>query len=345
MPFNHFRKKEHKPKHQEENPDEHQEVSATLVDTQIEEDSSKEQTHFDNTKKENELIEIISRKFIDEYKNTVNTLYKNLLKYNPEALRLYNPINVRIYHVIYNKTFFTHNEYLFFAYEKNANMDIHFLDLSDEKYYEYETHVFEKSEQDILTSAAEGLSRNDIVARLLIFKAALTLAGQEDFPYVKTTVDTLLSNETKDFHKHNNHQQEYYAKNAAKFAYSEIDLEPIIDKVDNLDFSYQLDQAIAAYDHSLYLPACATLGVCMETVCKLLLETNGVKIKDSDSTMLSQLNEKLKENNLINYKLKGRIDVCYKVRNLASHTSPGKIVKSDCHFILNTIAEVVETHF
>lgn len=154
-----------------------------------------------------------------------------------------------------------------------------------------------------------------------------------------------LRNEADNYKIHNNLHQEYYAKNAARYAYSELDLTSIIEKINDKDFSYQLDQAIAAYDNSLYLASCATLGVCLETVCKLLLQNNGVKIKDSDSTLLSSLSAKLKENHLINYKLKGRIDVCYKVRNLAAHTSPGKIVKSDCHFILNTIAEIVETLF
>ena len=297
---------------------------------------------------ENRAIKTLAELVIQEYQKIVDKLYINLLEANPEALRLYHPKNLKVYRVVFNQDFFQYNDCMFFTYKREGNLEIEHLDIKDEKYYRYDTLTFEKTMQEILISRIEELNVNDIIYEHTVHQGYLKQIYNNEIFFLDTIrsgISSFLRRESERFHSHNNKPQGYYAKNAAKYAYSELDLLPIIQRVNDKDFSYQLDQAIAAYDNSLYLPACATLGVCLETVCKLLLKNNGIKVKDSDSTMLDQLSNKLKENHLINYKLKGRIDVCYKVRNLASHTSPGKIVKSDCHFILNTISEIVETQF
>ncbi|MGP4038320.1 hypothetical protein ACTWP4_00210 [Gracilibacillus sp. D59] len=290
------------------------------------------------------FTEQLANTFIDLYQNTVHLKYKNLLEINPDVFRLYDKANVAAYRMTTNKEFFEHNDHLYFVFSRNSNFSILELDLTDLKYYHFDTPFFEKTQRDILLEYLEDVSKGDIICDIYI---PTNLEEVDDFAkeLYKRNAESLLTKETVEFQSHNNKPQSFYAKNAARYAYSELDLNPIINRINDEDFSYQLDQAIAAYDFSLYLPACATLGVCLETVCKLLLQRNGVKIKDSDSTMLDGLGERLKANGIINYKLKGRIDVCYKVRNLASHTSPGKIVKSDCHFILNTISEIAEGYF
>lgn len=292
------------------------------------------------------LVGLVAEKFIEVYKITADVLYANLLKTNPESLRLYNKNNIQIYYIDLNEKFFpSFNQYIVFVFNPNAKMGIECLDLTAESYYEYDTPSFQKSEEDILVEVVNELSAKDVIYSMNVSELTFSLALDGNFPGIERDAEIALKKEASNFHSHNNYKQNYYAKNAARYAYSELDLNPIINKVNDDDFSYQIDQAIAAYDNSLYLASCATLGVCLETVCKLLLTRNGVKMKDSDSTLLDGLNEKLRENKLISFKLKGRIDVCYKVRNLAAHTSPGKVVKSDCHFILNTISEVVEGHF
>ncbi len=334
--FNNFSKKRSTEK-------ETNEVASTIVDiepTKQQPEDIKEKTPTTDD------IYLVANKFIDIYKETADTLYANLLKTNPEALRLYSKDNVQIYYIDLNNRFFPSlNQHIAFVYKPDAKMDIKILDLTAESYYEYDTPSFQKSEIDILLEVVDELSIKDIVETINVNEATFSLARDNEFLSIEHSVERVLVEEARNFHTHNNYPQDYYAKNAARYTYSELDLNPIIDKVNDEDFSYQIDQAIAAYDHSLYLASCATLGVCLETVCKILLVKNGVKMKDSDSTLLDTLTAKLRENRLISFKMKGRIDVCYKVRNLAAHTSPGKIVKSDCHFILNTISEIVEEHF
>lgn len=281
-------------------------------------------------------VELFANEILDFYQEIAQTKYANLLKTNPEALRLYSKSNVKLFRVNVNDNFLQFDDYLFFVYCVGAKFELIELDLSDSSYYTYDTPVFNKEPIDILIENTKDVVRSNVVYE------------RELYPHAKirkSEAESILRREASLYNEHINKPQGYYAKNAAKYAYSELDLRPIIDKVNNDDFSYQLDQAIAAYDNSLFLPACATLGVCLETVCKLLLVKEGEKVKDSDTTLLDQLGLKLRERKIISYKMNSRIDVCYKVRNLASHTSPGKVVKQDCHFILNTISEIVDTYF
>ncbi|WP_419893613.1 hypothetical protein [Oceanobacillus kimchii] len=281
-------------------------------------------------------VELFASDFLDYYQSVAQTKYVNLLNTNPESLRLYNKENLKVYRIQVRDDFFPFDDYLFFIYSKNGNFELVELDFTNPSYYIYDTPTFEKEPFELLIENVHDIFEPDIIHEIVLHA------------YIKAEkfkADQLLSKEALYFRNHVNQPQSYYAKNAAKYAYSEMDLNPIIEKVNDPDFSYQIDQAIAAYDNSLFLPACATLGVCLETVCKLLLIKKGAKVKDSDTTLLDQLGLKLRERKIISYKLNNRIDVCYKVRNLASHTSPGKVVKQDCHFILNTISEIVDTHF
>jgi len=295
-----------------------------------------------------ENAEKFALKHIEKYGEMVERMYSGLLTTNPEAFRLYNPKDIAIILVKVNPDYFNTKEfYLLLCYEKGANLSFTYKDLTDLRFYNYNDQLyFNKNEIDILLEESPEMKKKDVIKSLDIEHSFIDMViKNESTPYYQKIVTLWLREDVEKYHKHINEPIGYYAKNAARYAYSELDLQPILDKVNDPDFSYQLDQAIASYDNSLYLASCATLGVCLETCCKLLLVRNNVKMKDSEPTMLDKLGEKLKENSIINYKFKGRIDVCYKVRNLASHTSPGKIVRSDCHFILNTIHELVETYF
>ncbi|MCY8144341.1 hypothetical protein P9D79_00035 [Bacillus haynesii] len=301
-------------------------------------------------------IRSLAKNLIENYNSIIDSLYKTAYSTNPEAFRLKDPANIKLYiskHSPYLGKRDSH--YLYFIQDKGKQLDLEIIDLTDEKYYEdffkYPSRVDFVLKQILKKELFE---EGDLVYHFNISTYIDRLEGDPQLwqEYLERTDRTrysemlrLASKEGQIFLKHVNHPVSYYAKNAAKYHYSLLDLQAIIDKVDHEDFSYQMDQAIAAYDQSLYLPACATLGVCLETLCKLLLMKNGEKVKDSDATMLDRLGERLREKKIISYKFKSRIDVCYKVRNLSSHTSPGKVLQGDCHFLITTINELVDTYF
>jgi hypothetical protein len=147
----------------------------------------------------------------------------------------------------------------------------------------------------------------------------------------------LIKIETDTFQKVNHTPLSYFAKDAHKFPFSILDLRPLIELVNDDDFSYQLDQAMAAYHENLFLPCAATLCVVLETLCIKILEDNGInKIKSGD-TQLGKLKERLSQENIISRRDNTRLEVAYKMRNMASHSSPGIALKEDCHFMLNVI--------
>lgn len=305
---------------------------------------------------ENKVMDIVEI-FLEKYQKLLNSVFKTAFVTNPETFRLSNKQNLKIIHYHLNNEIMTRNwNNVVILFEKDSNLKYEFYDFTKKNYYENfsdfkHDHIFIEKllEKELEIYSQDIIFQNEIETYILsshqgteTYKASLEKVFSKSF---LESMKSLLRIEGEKYQTHINHSSGYYAKNAARYSYSLLDLSPILEKVNDDDFEYQMDQAIAAYDNSLYLASCATLGVCLETLCKILLMNNGVIVKDRDGTMLNALSSKLREKNLISYKFSSRIDVCYKVRNLASHTSPGKVVQNDCHFILNTIHEIVDVYF
>ncbi|MFJ6411304.1 hypothetical protein ACIQLG_00735 [Terribacillus saccharophilus] len=297
------------------------------------------------------LVEVMH----EYYKQNIDKLFKKAHESTPEAFRFYNLNNIKLHTVELDPELFSSNLILFVEFKKDGKLEIDNHSFLDSRYYEDYADYHE------YTFKTEILSRNGIVdQRDIIFDDNIFYledSWDEDngvFKYnlIKTFKTSLFnqmqsfaSQEARTYQKHINHNAGYYAKNAHKYAYSILDLGPMIEKVNDDDFEYQLNQALAAYDHSLYMASCACLGVCLETLCKILLKKNNVKVKDSDATMLDKLAERLRAEQIISRKFNSRLDVCYKVRNLSSHTSPGIVIREDCHTIIGTMHEIVNTYF
>jgi hypothetical protein len=294
---------------------------------------------------------------IKNYSNIVHNLFKTPYETNPQAFRFIDKKNIHIVYVKLKEDFFPRShEQVCYYFRRDSNLDTTIVDLTDTKHYhnfhEYgSTQFTENKLQELHVADKRDLVYSEYITSYGIdIESTNSIDTQETLEKVfhssmYNAMQSLVGEEARRFQSHSNLQANYYAKNATKFAYSLLDLEPIIQKVNNEDFSYQMDQAIAAYDQSLYMASCACLGVCLETLCKQLLIKNGVRLKDSDATMLDKLGEKLREKHIISYKFNSRINVCYKIRNLSSHTSPGITLQSDCHLLISTIHEIVETYF
>ncbi|SET00479.1 hypothetical protein SAMN05421676_102323 [Salinibacillus kushneri] len=154
---------------------------------------------------------------------------------------------------------------------------------------------------------------------------------------IRSNIINTIRDEVSEFKSVNNTKLSYFAKDAYKFPFSIIDLKPLIELVNDDDFSYQLDQAMAAYHENLFLPCAATLGVVLETVCIKVLELHDGKTPKSGETQLGKLKDSLMSKEIISRRDNNRLEVAYKMRNMASHTSPGIALKEDCHFMLNVI--------
>ena len=153
---------------------------------------------------------------------------------------------------------------------------------------------------------------------------------------LKARIIDLIKNEVSQYKSVNETRLNYFAKDVHKFPFSLLDLKPLIEIVNDDDFSYQLDQAMAAYHENLFLPSAATLGVVLETLCIKILEENRIKVKTSE-TQLGVLKDRLMNEKITTRRDNARLEVAYKMRNLAAHSNPGVTLKEDCHIMLNVI--------
>lgn len=162
---------------------------------------------------------------------------------------------------------------------------------------------------------------------------------------LSVSLDRQIRESLRSYQSHVSNEGSYYAKNAAKYSYSLLDLTNVIKQVNDEDFEYQLNEAIAAYDNSLYMASAAALGVTIETLCIKILKNNEEKVKDSDPTMIDKLAERLKGRGLLTRKEQRRLKVAYDIRNIASHSSRGQVLQADCHYLLSVIHDLGSNKF
>ena len=163
------------------------------------------------------------------------------------------------------------------------------------------------------------------------------------FANVSGMVIDIINDEIRNFKRNSETKLSYFAKDAYKFPFSLLDLKPLIGLVNDDDFTYQLDQAMAAYHQNLFLPSAATLGVVLETLCLKILKNRGIKVKTGD-TQLGRLIERLTSESITTRRDNTRLEVAYKMRNIASHSNPGATLREDCHLMLNVINTIAHEY-
>ncbi|UKS54908.1 hypothetical protein [Exiguobacterium acetylicum] len=278
------------------------------------------------------------------YDELLSSNYVSVYSVDPTPFRMRDSSNIKGVVVNTIEYFPSLSRDLFFIYLPNEGNSIEELVYPQNL---IDTHYNFKYGSQFVTSAITqqfGISEEDILYNIPLLPFYV---DNEEYliPRIESDIDLLIRSELQAFHQHVNHQASYYAKNAAKYSYSLLDLGEVIEKVADEDFEYQLNEAIAAYDNSLYLASTATLGVSLETLCIKILKNNNVKLKDSDSTVIKVLANTLKQNALINRKEHQRICVAYDIRNLASHSSRGQMIQADCNYLISVIHDLALSHF
>lgn len=129
----------------------------------------------------------------------------------------------------------------------------------------------------------------------------------------------------------------------SKNPFSYLDFDTLIEKVNDEDFKYQMNEAKICYENQLYLAATCTFSVCLETVLMIILEKNNLKV-DDDSTMLNKIGDTLRSRNIISKRASNRLLVTYSIRNSTSHTNKNKVIQGDCELILKTIEFFVDEY-
>jgi|SRR5690625_2010179 len=307
---------------------------------------------FDNQKNQGIALEnilLLEDALRQMYIERLELFNKVNLEHNPEPFRFYKKEHCTILAFLlpfeFNELYLYRIYFLSTPNDRKENIiTLTFDDLSDLDSYQDINLFFndkilqfyEYNKSQIIFDAHETYPRGSLNNRFLVnqpFDAKLFIESKS----LRLTVIRTIQNESLQFQKVNQTTLSYFAKDAYKFPFSIIDLKPLVKIVVDDDFSYQLDQAMAAYHQNLFLPCAATLGIALETLCIKILEDNGVKKIKSGDTQLGKLRERLINEKIITRRDNTRLEVAYKMRNMASHSSPGVALKEDCHFMLNVI--------
>lgn len=346
-----FKKEKKTEKEIDENPKDKLTIPDEIV-TSTESSTITDEVSFNEFIPTIETLEKCRELLISNFQKAVDERYTKVYLADPTPFRMLQSENLELIYVHLDFKKSSANEdlaFLFYNPEKEHNVSV--IIPTDEDYDEYYKYTIPSNFVLNVIKKKRSLNESDLIYTRYIlksfFKAQRLMIDEyliEDFSNPSRIDDTIKS-ALKEYQTHVNKDASYYAKDAALYSYTLLDLKPIILKVNDEDFTYQLNEAIAAYDKGLYTASATVLGVTIETMCIQILKNNSQKVKDSDSTMIDRLADRLKENNLITRKEHGRLIVAYKVRNLAAHSSPGKTIQADCHFLISVIHDMVETHF
>lgn len=286
-----------------------------------------------------EIKENVFDKILAKYNEILLNNFQAVYNVDPTPFRLSIKENITGAIVEIGDYFPASYPVLFFVYSPNEGNRVEKIEASQKLISEHHNY---RSSGDFATSVVEEyykINYNDILYAFDLDPFFLEDSNALD-NLLKRSLDRQIRESLISYQTHLSNEGSYYAKNAAKYSYSLLDLSKVIANVDDQDFEYQLNEAIAAYDNSLYMASAAALGVTIETLCIKLLKNNSVKIKGSDSTMIDKLADKLTENNLIIRKEHGRLIVAYKVRNLAAHSSRGQMLQADCNYLISVIHDL-----
>lgn len=293
-----------------------------------------------------DFVKKLLNKFNKEYKKRLEVLYLKSYQENPEAFPLADLDNIDTYIIKGDKTFINYSYYVF-LYQGSGNV----IDLGIIPEEEYAKLKDFRSDEDFLVNIINSIAKIDKKPYMQTIYLNSYFDGYNNYSY-KTPEEYIeiqkenigdkmlrqLREDGSQFIDHINKEASYYAKDAFRYAYSELDFTPIFSAVEDPDFEYALNESIACYDQSLYLAAVSTAGTAMENLIVAILENEGHKsFDDRSTTELGELAGILRGKGLIDRRDRRRIMLAASFRNLASHANKGRVTRQDAKVIYQEI--------
>lgn len=275
-----------------------------------------------------------------DYKDKLEMLYPEAYYENIEAFPLINLKNIDTYIIKGKKEAlsFPYNIFLF----QGTGVVKDLGDIADEEYAKLLN--FNSEKEFILNSVNH---KTDSKLPYYIDSYSLQAYINHDYKspeeYIKIQKDNLsrqmlekLKEDANKFINHIDKEASYYAKDAFRYVYSDLDFSPVIKAVNDEDFEYALNESIACYDQSLYLAAVSTAGTTLENLIVLILEKEN-KYDDNMNTQLGELSGRLRNLGLIDRRERKRIMLAAEFRNLASHANKGRVAREDAKLVYQAI--------
>lgn len=289
--------------------------------------------------------------FHNQYKEKLEVLYEKAYLENPEAFPLANINEIDAYIIKGDKKLLG-STYYTFLYQGEGESEVKFLgEIPNEEYSKLKNFP---SSKDFASHIINNIIESDQNPYFYIFDLDiyLSIPNITSEEYIERFKDNIsdsmlrkLKNDGSQFIDHINKESSYYAKNAFRYAYSELDFSPIITAVDDEDFEYALNESMACYDQSLYLAAVSTAGTALENlIIKILVDENEFP-DEKATTELGELSGILRRTGLINRRDRNRIMLAANFRNLASHANKGRVTRQDAKVIYQEIFNLASNIF
>ncbi|HDH6298652.1 TPA: hypothetical protein PI779_002260 [Staphylococcus aureus LTCF-1-12] len=291
---------------------------------------------------ENKTLKEYLRNFLEGYKYVVENRYIYQFSSNPEAFPFMRKDDYKISIFYLNQSFFEEPCIVVISNDSKLkeiynfrNTDIkhlskHFTSYiyDSKKYVEEQSGLLDFNNYIYYTSIYYGKYIGTVIIQNnldLFFNYGKRLANDHYNTLISKSKEKLI-NKAHDEIQPFNH----------------LDLNSMKKIVDDITFSYQIEQGLQAYKRELYLPAAATFAVAIETFLIKLKKVNKIKHKDTDSTMYTKLLGELTKGGKVNYRTKKRVEIAYSMRNIINHSQAGAVAKGDCDFLLNTLKDIVD---
>ena len=287
--------------------------------------------------------------FSSDYREKVQILYSKAYSENPEAFLLANASNIDAYIIKGDRKLLT-SSYHVFLYQGKGDI----YNLGEIPYDKYTKLKDYNTSKGFLSDVINEISGIDKKIYFEAFELESYMNSGYDTPerYIEIMSQNLsdrmlrkLQDDGTCFINHINQDSSYYAKNAFRYAYTELDFSPIIMAVDDQDFEYALSESIACYDQSLYLAAVSTAGTALENLIIKVLEEKNELSDDKTTTELGELSGILRRTGLINRRDRNRIMLAANFRNLASHANKGRVTRQDAKVIYQEIFNLASKIF
>lgn len=265
--------------------------------------------------------------FFNSYRKRVHEYYEEEFKSNPKDFPFMNGVKVTI--------IFREGDILVYFEESISGQDEYVPVISlfktieeEESYRDLPEHLKEKKLKEIIKLAG--------VKDYIDHKKHWYAMEDDPKPKWDDDVPIIRGKGTADSH---------YRSSEFIGIKDTFNAEYIINKVNSIDFKYEFEEAIIAYNSGLFLASSVTAAVALETALKIAFIHNFSEDELPKQYYILSLAEKLKVAGKIPERLYHRIRSVNELRRGAAHSKSGRVDKWDAEQVIGSVKIIVEALF
>lgn len=278
----------------------------------------------------------------ESYKQTIDLYYRDIYELHNEYFRLYKGIKF-----IYVPIEF--DDLLGIAFVMKGTYEELIIEKREIPSDFYSSSIGRKQEQIINHIREEiGISESS-----LYFNEPLPLSDLTTLRFDssdRSTGHSIANLEYENFKKQRNETIGYQSTSSfistPDLPVSISKYQPLLDKVKDEEFSFELNQAFQCFKNELFLPSALVVGRLIETALKILIikklgEEAYFDIQSKDRTISTFIN-KLEKNKIITNAEKNSISAAAMIRNAVSHSTGITDFKSNIHIMFSALVNICE---